>query len=140
LEIQELALSTQIELIKKNQKDTIDSLNYVQNLAEIMYKSLKKSDITAFADLLHKGWTAKKKFTKNVTTERIDRIYNMGLKYGAIGGKLTGAGGGGHMLFYCESSKQQKLIEKMKNTGLKHIEFRFQNEGPKVLNLYDFIK
>ncbi|MDE1725707.1 MAG: D-glycero-D-manno-heptose 7-phosphate kinase [Thaumarchaeota archaeon] len=133
-------LSTQIDLIKENQKDTMDSLNYVKNLAEIMYKSLKKSDITTFGDLLHKGWTAKKKFTKNVTNERIDRIYNMALKHGAIGGKLTGAGGGGHMLFYCESSKRQKLIEKMKNIGLKQIEFQFQNEGPKVMNLYDFVK
>ena len=133
-------LSTQIKRIKKNQKDTMDSLNYVKHLAEIMYKSLKKSDITAVAELLHKGWTAKKKFTKSVTSERIDRIYDMSLKYGAIGGKLTGAGGGGHMLLYCELPKQQKLIEKMERLGLKHVKFGFQNEGPRVLNLYDFVK
>lgn len=133
-------LSTQIDRIKANQKDTMNSLEYVKNLAQIMYKSLKKSDITTFAELLHKGWTAKKKFTKSVTSERIDRIYETALKYGSIGGKLTGAGGGGHMLLYCELPKQQKLIKKMESLGLQHIRFGFQNEGPKVLNLYDFVK
>lgn len=133
-------LSTQIDHIKTNQKDTMHSLEYVKNLAQIMHKSLKKSDLTTFGELLHKGWIAKKKFTKSVTSEHIDRIYETALKYGSIGGKLTGAGGGGHMLFYCEIPKQQKLIEKMKSLGLKHIRFGFQNEGPKVLNLYDFVK
>lgn len=133
-------LSTQIQRIKENQKDTLDSLSYVTQLAETMYKSLKKSDITTFAQLLHKGWIAKKKFTKNVTTDRIDKIYDLALKSGAIAGKLTGAGGGGHMLLYCEQPKQKKLLEKMENFGLKHIKFGFQTEGPKVLNLYDFTK
>ncbi len=133
-------LSTQIQRIKENQKDTMDSLNYVKSLAEIMYKSLKKSDITSFAELLHKGWLAKKRFTKNVSSTRIDKIYDTSLKFGAIGGKLTGAGGGGHMLLYCELPKQQKLIEKLQSLELKHVKFSFQTEGPKVLNLYDFTR
>ena len=57
---------------------------------------------------------------------------------GALGGKLTGAGGGGHILFYCEPSKQKNLIEIMKAQGLKQLKFKFHESGCKVLDLYDF--
>ena len=131
-------LSNQLDNIKQRRKETIESLNYVQGLAEEMNSSLKQSDITLFGELLHKGWLAKKKFTKGVSNENVNKIYDIALENGALGGKLTGAGGGGHMLFYCEKSKHDRFIQKMEDIGLKHIRFKFNNDGPKVLNLYDY--
>ena len=131
-------LSNQLDNIKQRRKETIESLNYVKGLAEEMNSSLKQSDITLFGELLHKGWLAKKKFTKDVSNENINKIYDAALENGASGGKLTGAGGGGHMLFYCEKSKHDGFIQKMEDIGLKHIRFKFNNDGPKVLNLYDY--
>ncbi|MDE1767040.1 MAG: D-glycero-D-manno-heptose 7-phosphate kinase [Thaumarchaeota archaeon] len=133
-------LSSQIERTKQRQQEVIESLHFVKNLAVEMYESLKKSDIATFGELLHKGWLAKKRFAKSVSNENIDKIYESALKQGALGGKLTGAGGGGHMLLYCEHSKQSSLIEKMESLGLKHVKFNFNLEGQKVLNLYDFTK
>ena len=131
-------LSNQLDNIKQRRKETIESLNYVKGLAEEMNSSLKQSDITLFGELLHKGWLAKKKFTKGVSNENVNKIYDAALENGASGGKLTGAGGGGHMLFYCEKSKHDRFIQKMEDIGLKHIRFKFNNDGPKVLNLYDY--
>ena len=131
-------LSNQLDNIKQRRKETIESLNYVKGLAEEMNSSLKQSDITLFGELLHKGWLAKKKFTKGVSNENVNKIYDTALENGASGGKLTGAGGGGHMLFYCEKSKHDRFIQKMEDIGLKHIRFKFNNDGPKVLNLYDY--
>jgi len=131
-------LSNQLDNIKQRRKETIESLNYVKGLAEEMNSSLKQSDITLFGELLHKGWLAKKKFTKGVSNENVNNIYDIALENGALGGKLTGAGGGGHMLFYCEKSKHDRFIQKMEDIGLKHIRFKFNNDGPKVLNLYDY--
>jgi len=131
-------LSNQLDNIKQRRTETIESLNYVKGLAEEMNSSLKQSDITLFGELLHKGWLAKKKFTKGVSNENVNKIYDIALENGALGGKLTGAGGGGHMLFYCEKSKHDRFIQKMEDIGLKHIRFKFNNDGPKVLNLYDY--
>ena len=131
-------LSNQLDNIKQRRKETIESLNYVKGLAEEMNSSLKQSDITLFGELLHKGWLAKKKFTKGVSNENVNKIYDIALENGALGGKLTGAGGGGHMLFYCEKSKHDRFIQKMEDIGLKYIRFKFNNDGPKVLNLYDY--
>ena len=133
-------LSNQLENIKQKRKETIEALHYVKGLSEEMYSSLQQSDIGRFGELLNKGWLTKKKFTQNVSNENIDKIYETALKNGALGGKLTGAGGGGHMLFYCEKTKQANLIEKMNNLGLKNIKFKFNKDGHKVLNLYDYSK
>ena len=135
-----IVLSSQLQNVKEKRKETIESLHYVKGLSEEMNLALKQSDITHFGELLHKGWVAKKKFAKGVSNEDVDKIYGVALENGALGGKLTGAGGGGHMLFYCEKLKQDRLIEKMKNIGFKHIKFNFNRDGPKVLNLYDYSK
>ncbi len=133
-------LSKQLEYIKKNKEITINSLHYVKDLAEDINSSLKQSDITTFGELLHKGWEAKKKFTNGITNNHIDKIYESALKSGAVGGKLTGAGGGGHMLLYCEKRNRQNVIQKLTKLGLIHIPFNFHFEGPKILNLYDYSK
>ena len=131
-------LQDQINQIEKNNQETINALHYVKELSEKMYSSLSQSDITKFGELLNIGWESKKKFAKDVTNEYVDKLYNLGIEYGALGGKLTGAGGGGHLLFYCEPSKQKNLIEKMCGQGLKQVQYKFYESGCKVLDLYDF--
>ncbi|AFS80009.1 D-glycero-D-manno-heptose 7-phosphate kinase [Candidatus Nitrosopumilus koreensis AR1] len=131
-------LSNQIERIKQKNQNILKSLQYVKDLSLEMCDSIKKSDITKFGELLHKGWEAKKQFSDGVSNQKIDDIYNSALKSGALGGKLTGAGGGGHMLLYCESSKQPSLIKKMNSLGLQKVNSTFYDDGPKILNLYDF--
>ena len=130
-------LTTQIDMIKKKNTDTLTSLLTVKDLAFDMHKSLKQSDITKFGELLHQGWLAKKKFAKNVTNSRIDKIYDIALKNGAVGGKITGAGGGGHMLFYCEKPNRKKLEKKLKTLGLERVKFSFYEHGPKIIQISD---
>ncbi len=131
-------LTNQIEKIKNKNPSTINSLLYVKELALEMKKSLTNSDLTNFGNLLHKGWIAKKQFSSGITNKKIDKIYESALKYGAIGGKLTGAGGGGHILLYCESNKQKRLIKKMETLGLKRISFHFTENSTTVLNPSDY--
>ena len=131
-------LEEQIKLIQEKNQKTITALHYVKELSEKMRSSLGQSDITKFGELLNIGWKSKKKFVSGVTNEYVDKLYNLGMDCGAIGGKLTGAGGGGHLLFYCEPSKQKNLIEKMHSQGLKQVKCKFYESGCKVLDLYDF--
>ena len=131
-------LQEQIKLITEKNQGTLTALHSVKELSEKMYSSLSQSDITKFGELLNVGWESKKKFSKNVTNQYVNELYDLGIKSGALGGKLTGAGGGGHLLFYCEPSKQKNLIEKMQSHGLKHVQTKFYESGCKVLDLYDF--
>ena len=133
-------LSQQLKLIKENDQKIMNSLHIVKNLALELYDALKNNDISAVAEIMNKGWMAKKKFTVDVSNDKIDKIYSSGIGAGAMGGKITGAGGGGHILFYCEKQKQPKLKEKMEFLGLKHVPFKLHNSGTKVLNLYEQIQ
>ena len=133
-------LSKQRQFTASMKKSMITSLHNVRQLGEELYDSLRQSNLQNFGKILHQGWLAKQKFVKGVTNEKIDKIYQACLKAGCVGGKLTGAGGGGHILFYCEKSKQQRVVDAMKRFGLNQIKFSFYQGGPKVLNLYDFIK
>ena len=131
-------LPTQINKINKKDPKILESLGNVKHLANSMYKQLQKSDIHGFGELLNKGWLEKKKFSTSVSNSKINKLYDSALKSGAVGGKLTGAGGGGHMLLYCEKRKQARVIKKMKSYGHRQVEFNFHNEGAKIFNEYDY--
>lgn len=88
-------------------------------------------DIREFGALLNKSWELKKSLSDGVTTAAIDRIYEQGLRHGAIGGKLLGAGGGGFLLFFCEPKKQSRLLAGLGD--YLHIPFRFEENGSQVI-------
>jgi D-glycero-alpha-D-manno-heptose-7-phosphate kinase len=90
-------------------------------------------DIDKFGTLMHEHWLTKKKISGKMSTSNIDTWYDLGLKHGALGGKLMGAGGGGFLLF-CVKNGQRKILRKaMENAGLKYMDFKFDFEGVKVL-------
>jgi D-glycero-alpha-D-manno-heptose-7-phosphate kinase len=134
-----VVLSKQLQKTKNMEPSTINSLHIVNQLGKDLFKALKKSDLTQVGEILDRGWMEKKNFTDQVSNPKIDKIYANAIKKGAIGGKLTGAGAGGHMLFYCEAEKQNSLKTEMKRLGLTHVDFNFYKNGPKILNLYDLL-
>ena len=89
------------------------------------------SDLDDFGRLLDYTWQLKRKTGNAVTNNNIDSIYSAGLKAGALGGKLLGAGGGGFLLFYVPIDKQPNIREAMKD--LLYIPFRFENGGTRVI-------
>lgn len=92
----------------------------------------KSKDIDDFGRLLDKSWKLKKQTGKGISTSEIDELYEKGIKAGALGGKLLGAGGGGFLVFYVQPEKQQKVMETMKN--LMYIPFKFENNGTTIIH------
>jgi len=131
-------LINQINDIKDRNPRVLNSLDKVKDLAFKLYDNIKKSDLTGFGDILNENWKFKKNFSKNVSNNKIDKLYDLAIKSGAIGGKLTGAGGGGHLLLYCEKSKQSKVVEKMNQFKIKEVKFSFYTDGAKIVNMYDY--
>lgn len=91
----------------------------------------KHSDLDDFGRLLDYTRQLKRKTGNAVTNSNIDSIYSAGLKAGALGGKLLGAGGGGFLLFYVPLVKQPNVREAMKD--LLYIPFQFENGGTRVI-------
>ena len=98
---------------------------------ELSRVALEKGDLPSYGLLLSEHWTMKRKRSSAISNPKIDRWHEVGLKNGAFGGKLVGAGGAGFLMF-CAQDKA-KLRQAMRDEGLVEIRFRFDNEGTRVL-------
>ncbi len=88
-------------------------------------------DIGGFGDLLHEAWQVKRSLSPHVSNQEIDALYEVARKAGAIGGKLTGAGGGGFMLLFVPPQKQAAVKEALPH--LIHVPFRFEFSGSQII-------
>lgn len=88
-------------------------------------------DLNDFGHLLHQAWEAKRSLEPSISNTAIDEYYDRGLRAGALGGKLLGAGSGGFLLFYCEPHLQYRLREAM--SRLIEVPFSLEPEGTKVI-------
>ena len=95
-------------------------------------ETLERGKLEAFAQLQNCHWNAKKMACPEVSNPQIDRWIKLGLDNGALGAKLTGAGGGGFLTFYCENGKD-RLRKVMAGEGLKEVCFGLGLEGSKVI-------
>jgi D-glycero-alpha-D-manno-heptose-7-phosphate kinase len=88
-------------------------------------------DLDDFGRLLDTTWRLKRRTGSMVSTDGIDELYNRGIKAGALGGKLLGAGGGGFLLFYVQPDKREDVRRAM--SGLMQIPFKFEDGGSQVV-------
>lgn len=100
-----------------NKADKVNQLKEMLALVDEAEKVLvdKQSDLDEFGRLLDHTWRIKRKTGNTVSTNSIDELYDKGLKAGALGGKLLGAGGGGFLVFYVEPDKQEKVKKAMED-------------------------
>ena len=105
------------------------ALDESKELAERMKRALLRGELDDFGTYLHQAWEVKKKFAANITTPHIDEMYNAARRLGALGGKVTGAGGGGYLLLYCSFRKRHIVAEQLEKMGGQVIGFGFEFRG-----------
>jgi D-glycero-alpha-D-manno-heptose-7-phosphate kinase len=88
-------------------------------------------DICSFGELLHEGWQAKRSLSPRVSNPEVDDLYDRARAAGALGGKLTGAGGGGFLLLFAEPDKQPAVLGAL--DGLIHVPFEFEPSGSQII-------
>jgi D-glycero-alpha-D-manno-heptose-7-phosphate kinase len=124
--------------ILSEQKNNINHrLNVLRQLKQMAYTArdeLKSGNLDAIGHLLDESWQLKKQLASQISNLAIDDIYQAARKAGAIGGKITGAGGGGFLLLYCHYEKQDAVREALK--GLQELPFNLEQDGSKVIFNY----
>ena len=111
----------------------VDALHGIRQLAVEMRDALKAEDLNAFGSMMHHGWMHKRRVSSKISNSRIDRLYEVALESGALGGKLTGAGGGGFLLLFCRPENQPQVRAAFEQLGLKEMAFRFDMDGATVV-------
>ena len=120
-------IDTQIKSFNAGQN--IDALNESKKLAKKMSEEIQKGNIDSAGELLDQSWQYKKQFSTSVSNRNINSLYSGAKAKGAIGGKVSGAGGGGFMYFICKYDKKPSVVQELKKRGAEVTDFMFEPEG-----------
>lgn len=130
-------LEHQNSSVKNDNKAVTDSLHRIKEIGYEIIEAIETGNLDRFGLLMDEHWQQKKRLSSKIADERLHRIYDLAKDNGALGGKVTGAGGGGFFVFYT-SNRHHQLRQAMQKEGLRELRYRFDQEGSKILvNLSD---
>lgn len=122
-------IEQQIDNVKKSDSKPIDAMHELKQQAFAMKEAFLKSDVPTIGKILHESWLNKKQMATGISNELIDDIYDAALAAGATGGKISGAGGGGFMMFFADSVNRYKVVEALSKFGGDVMNYQFTNNG-----------
>ena len=117
----------------KNIKNKEDEFKILQEMVPTAKNYLMNGDIDKFGMLMHDSWKIKRDLSTSVTNKEINELYEFGLKNGAIGGKILGAGGGGFLLFTSKEGETDNLVSKLISKNMTVVPFTSSNCGTKIV-------
>jgi len=126
-------LGEQSKKASVDEEVAVKAMHRIKEIGKEIKSALENDEVSSFGRLMNDHWNEKKKISNKMSSGDIDKWYDKGIKNGALGGKLMGAGGGGFLLFCVENGKRKELRAAMENEGLRYMDFRFDWEGSKEL-------
>jgi D-glycero-alpha-D-manno-heptose-7-phosphate kinase len=110
-------------------KDTVEALHALKLQTAEMKRALLLGHVDGFGELLHEAWLHKKKLAEGISNAHVDRMYAVARKEGALGGKMTGAGGGGYFLFLTRFDRRHRVAAALERLGGQVVPFQFESRG-----------
>ena len=110
-------------------KSAIEAMHQLKNQAVMMKEALLRGNLNEIGEILDFGWKFKKQMASGITNTSLDKIYSTAIQNGATGGKISGAGGGGYMFFYCPGNTRFRVIESLKQFGGYTERYEFTTQG-----------
>jgi D-glycero-alpha-D-manno-heptose-7-phosphate kinase len=127
------------EIIKKQSKNvtdkkesSIEAMHQLKQQAQMMKEALLKGRLHEIGEILDFGFQQKRQMAEGISNPLMEDIYETAKKAGATGGKISGAGGGGFMIFYCPGNTKYKVIKSLENFGGRHRNYQFVEHGLKT--------
>jgi D-glycero-alpha-D-manno-heptose-7-phosphate kinase len=124
-----LIIEKQQNSIRQHKQQSVEAMHKTKEMATLMKEALLKAELDRIGKLMHEGWQYKKQMAEGISNETIDHIYDSALHAGALGGKISGAGGGGYMFFYCPASCRYEVIKTLEKFGGIVTPFDFTQNG-----------
>lgn len=115
--------------ITQKKEKSIDAMHKLKEQAVHMKEAILQGNLSEIGEILNFGWQYKKQTAEGISSAMIDEIYEAALKAGANGGKISGAGGGGFMFFYCPRHTRYAVLERLHQFGGEFRRFQFTKLG-----------
>ena len=122
-------IQEQTDNVNAKKSSSIDAMHQLKEQSILMKEAILKGEVDSIGKILHDGWMHKKQMAAGISNASIDAIYQTALESGATGGKISGAGGGGFMIFYAPYIHKYKLIEQLNKLGGKVMPYNLTTEG-----------
>jgi len=119
----------QMENVIQHYQPSISAMHALKHQSQMMNEALSRGDIDDIGPLLDMGFTHKRKMAAEISNPMIEEIYAAAIRAGASGGKISGAGGGGFMIFYCPHNSRQMVCDALHNFGGSMKPFTFSSQG-----------
>lgn len=122
-------INEQVKNVNEKKEESIQAMHRLKEQARMMKEAILKGELNALGDILDFGFQQKRRMAHNISNPAIEEIYQAAKQAGATGGKISGAGGGGFMIFYCPGNNRFKVIETLKQFGGKIRNYSFTKYG-----------
>jgi D-glycero-alpha-D-manno-heptose-7-phosphate kinase len=126
-------LAEQKRSSQQHQGRVVEALHDIKRLAKETKAALEDGAPDRVGEYLHENWERKKRLASGISNVAIDEAYEVARANGALGGKITGAGGGGFLMLYCPPSRQDAVTAALEARGLTRMDFHFDYGGARVL-------
>jgi D-glycero-alpha-D-manno-heptose-7-phosphate kinase len=115
--------------VTENNEKSIEAMHHLKEQAQMMKEALLKGKLHEIGRILDYGFQQKRNMASNISNPLIENIYESAKKAGAVGGKISGAGGGGFMIFYCPGNTRYQVIGALQAFGGQVRPYQFTTHG-----------
>ncbi len=122
-------IKEQVKNVNQKNEKSIEAMHQLKEQSKMMKEALLKGRLHEFGEILDYGFEQKRRMAANISNNSLDEIYYSAKKAGATGGKISGAGGGGFMIFYCPGNCRYKVIETLEKFGGQTRPYQFTKSG-----------
>lgn len=122
-------IDEQVKNVNSRNEKSIEAMHQLKEQARMMKEALLKGRLDEFGQILDFGFQQKRRMAHNISNKRIEEIYEAAKKAGATGGKISGAGGGGFMIFYCPANTHHAVVDALKAFGGEIKNYTFTKYG-----------
>jgi len=122
-------ISEQVKNVNEGNAKSIEAMHNLKAQAHQMKDALLRGELNKIGEILHFGWQNKKNMAHSISNPLIEKIYQTAIEHGAGGGKISGAGGGGFMFFYCPGTSKINVSNAIQNLGGRIQSFKFTKQG-----------
>lgn len=122
-------IDMQVKNITDRKDRPVEAMHRLKEQAVRMKEAVLKGELNLIGEIMDEGWKWKKETAQGISNPMIEEIYDAALKAGATGGKISGAGGGGFMFFYCPGQSRYSVTDRLKRFGGEIEKFQFTKNG-----------
>jgi len=129
-------IDDQIRHTREKNEKSIDAMHQLKKSASVMKEAILKGEFELFAQCLREGWEAKKQTSSVISNPYIEELYQFVMNHGGKAAKISGAGGGGFMMIYCDPIRRYELIKALETLEGKVVQTSFTEIGTQAWKLY----